>query len=219
MQFLFGDRELVLSPGDLMQASVDVIVNSADCDLSCDAGIGATLLEHGGDQIAHECRLLIKQYEQIDAGMAVYTTAGNLPHKAMIHAVGPRIGEGSEQQKIEQLVARCLHLCEINEWQSIAFPAISTGLSGVSVETCAQGFFRSITHFWDARHECAVEKIEICLTDRNLMAFFNAFREDAIINDVDKEPPKTDEDEAKTGYIELNENDVMGDDEINDWFK
>lgn len=221
MQFLFGDRELLLSAKNIVEAPVDVIVNSANSDLHHNAGMPAFIVDQGGKQIAQESSLLIEQYGQIDSGMVVYTTAGNLLHQAVIHAVGPRMGDGSEQRKIEQLIARCLQLCEINEWRSIAFPPIGTGLSCVPVENCAQAFFRSVTHFWDARYDCVVNKIEICVTERNLTAFFKAFREDAIVDAAVTLPSQTDDSENEVGYIELTEKDVIdsADDEINDWFK
>jgi len=220
MQFLFGDRELVINSRDLLDAPVDVIVNSANNDLSHHAGLAARILELGGEKVRQECSMLLQQYDSIDSGMAVYTTAGDLPFKSVIHVVGPRMGEGQEQQKLEQSIARCLQLCEINEWHSIAFPAISAGLSNVPIDICAQGFFRSITHFWDARLECALDRIELCLSSANLMAFISAFREDALQDNSVDISPETTEKEVVIGYVELTEDDIANsnDDEINDWF-
>lgn len=218
MQFQFGDRELVMSARNILETSVDAIVNSANGDLLHIAGLAAQIQQQAGKELKHESELLIQQYGKIDPGMVVYTTAGNLPHKAVIHAVGPRVGEGAEQQKIEQVVARCLQLCEINDWNSVAFPAIGLGQAGIPVEMCAQGIFRSITHFWDARHECNIDKIELCLTERNFREFFDAFREDAIITDVleDEVPPE--KGEELVGHIELSDSDVADSDEFSDWF-
>jgi O-acetyl-ADP-ribose deacetylase (regulator of RNase III) len=218
MQFLYGDRELWIGVNDLLTAEVEVIVNSASSDLSHSHGLAAQILTAAGKELADQSTQLIREYGCIDSGMAVYTSAGRLPYKAIIHAVGPSMGNGDEQHKIEQAVSRSLLLCEANDWHSIAFPPISTGFCSVPIEICAQAFFRSITHFWDARQESAVEKILICLTDQHFRTFFDAFREDALSEKSEQTTSNTTEEAI--GHIILNEeelNDV--DDEIADWFK
>lgn len=218
MQFLYGDRELWVGVNDLLSAEVEIIVNSATNDLSHSQGLAAQIHAAAGRELADQSTQLIREYECIDSGMAVYTSAGHLPYKAIIHAVGPSMGEGDEQHKIEQAVWRSLLLCEANDWHSIAFPAISTGSFNVPIEICARAFFRSITHFWDARQESAVEKILICLTDQHFRAFFDAFREDAFTEK--SEQVTADTVEEPVGHIILNEEELIeADDEIADWFK
>ena len=218
MQFLYGDRELWVGINDLLTAEVEVIVNPTNSGLSHSGGLAAQILAAAGEELADQSAQLIQEYGSIESGMAVYTTAGHLSYKAIIHAVGPTMGEGDEQHKIEQAVSRSLLLCEANDWNSIAFPAISTGFSNVPIKTCAQAFFRSITHFWDARQESAVEKILICLTSENFRPFFDAFREDAIAKPAEQTTSSTPKEAV--GHIVLNEEDLTDiDDEIADWFK
>jgi len=182
-------------------------------------GLALKIQNAAGTKFEEQSRMLIKEHGEFESGMAVYTDAGNLSYDAVIHAVGPIMGEGYEQEKLEKVFSRSLLLCETNDWKSIAFPAISTGVFRVPVNICAQACFKSITHFWDARSSCAVEKIIICLTDNNFQAFFDAFREESI----DNKPAAVEADlsaEDKIGYIEINEDDLLGsDDEVNDWFK
>ena len=221
MRFLYGDRELLLVTGDLLAAQVDVIVNSSNRDLLHRGGVAQQVLQQAGSQLQQDSEQLIREYGQIDTGMAVYTTAGDLPYKAVIHAVGPSMGEGDEQRKLEQAISRSLQLCEMNEWRSIAFPAISTGNFEVPVEICAQAFFRAITRFWDARHECTVEKVIVCLRPRQFRPFFDAFREQGLTADVDDAAAgRITRDEA-VGQIELSEEDIaeLDDLDINKWFK
>ena len=220
MQFLYGDRELWMGISDLLTTEVDVIVNPVNSSLSHNGGLAAQILAAAGQELADQSAQLIQEYGNIDSGMAVYTSAGHLPYKAIIHAVGPTMGEGDEQHKIEQAVSRSLLLCEANDWRSIAFPAISTGLFNVPIEICAQAFFRSITHFWDARQESAVEKILICLTSEHFRSFFDAFREDAINERAEPSVSDIPKKEA-VGHIVLDEEDLadIDDEEIADWFK
>jgi O-acetyl-ADP-ribose deacetylase (regulator of RNase III) len=222
MQFLYGDRELRIEVCDLLSAPVDVIVNPANGGLSHGGGLAAIILQAAGEQLQKDSDRLIEEYGILESGMAVYTDAGQLPYKAVIHAVGPRFGEGDEQHKLEQAVLRSLLLCEANDWKSIAFPAISAGVFRVPIEICGRAFHRAITHFWDARQECVLEKIIICLTPRHFDGFFHAFRDDAR---MPEEPApavasKTIAKETPVGYVELDENAVNRDnDDIEDWFK
>ena len=220
MQFLYGDRELIITVADILSTTTDVIVNSANAELIHNAGLAQKILAAAGDALTHESQLFIDEHGRLESGMAVYTGAGKLPYKAIIHAVGPKMGEGEEQYQIEQAVLRSLQLCEMNDWHSIAFPAISTGINAVPVPICAQACFRAITHFWDARNDGVVQKIVICLTAPHFDAFFQAFRE---AGQAESSAPIASQNttEQPVGVIELNEDEVYGasDEDINDWFK
>ncbi len=228
MQFLFGDRELILMVGDLLSAPVDVIVNPANGGLSHGGGVAGQIAHQGGDIIQEESDQFIKEHGMLESGMVAFTSAGHLPYAAVIHAVGPKMGEGDELRKIQQAISRSLLLCDMHDWKSVAFPAISAGIFGVPIETTAHAFFRAITSFWDARVDIPPEKIIICLTEKNFQPFFNAFQQ------VSKQPKQEthqsikrtsikqlSEDELPTGIIELSEQDIseLEDDDVNEWFK
>jgi O-acetyl-ADP-ribose deacetylase (regulator of RNase III) len=231
MQFLFADRELVLQVADLLSAPVEVIVNPANGSLAHGGGVAGQIVQQAGDIIQQESALFIKEHGILDSGMVAFTSAGHLPYKAVIHAVGPRMGEGDEQRKIEQAVARSLQLCNMHDWNSIAFPAISTGIFGVPIEVAARAFFRSITSFWDARMDGAPEKIIICLTQKNFQPFLSAFRTASSqqIGQQNFEPEANQKIKEKYSYaettacgvVELSEQDIsaLENDEVNDWFK
>ena len=92
----------------------------------------------------------------------------------------------------------------------------------VPIDVCATACYKAITHFWDARSDCVVDNIIICLTANNFDAFFNAFREESFYNENSPKPvlSESGSTEEKIGYIELDEDDLNeSDDEISDWFK
>lgn len=221
MRFLFGDRELVLAVGDLLTAQVDVIVNPTNSELLHHGELAELISQQAGHQLQRDSEQLIREYGQIDTGMAVYTSAGDLPYKAVIHAVGPVMGEGDEQRKLEQAVSRSLQLCDMNEWRSVAFPAGHTENFDLPVELCAQAFFRAITHFWDARHECAVEKVAVILTEAHFRVFFDAFREQGLAGEDSIALASQSNSNDVAGEIELSEQDIaaLADVDINKWFK
>jgi len=223
MQFLYGDRELFMSVGDVLSSPVDVIVNSTDPDLSLEDSHGRRLISTAGADMKAELTQLIRQYGRIEPGMVVYTTAGLLPFHAVIHSIDPHHQDGDEQLILEQSISRSLMLCETNDWRSIAFPAIGVAAGSISIECCAQSFFRAITSFWDARHECVVEKINLCLDREQLSLFFTAFRNDAL-DPVDENDSPVENtavaEEENIGVIDLQEEDLeSADEEVNSWFK
>jgi len=222
MQFLYGDRELLLTVCDILAADASVVVNSTDRDLRHDNKLSASIVSAAGNEIQAESQQLIQQYGRIDAGMVVYTTAGELDYEAVLHIAPPQYGEGEEQAILERSISRSLLICETNAWSSIAFPALGVSFNGIPVELCAQAFFRSITSFWDARLQSDVEKIMLCLTAKQFDAFFHAFRNDAIEGEevVEQNQPQEDE-ESQVGYIDLKdiEAESQDDDEMNEWFK
>lgn len=220
MNFQFGDRELWLGARDLLIAPVDTIVCPVNKNLRLEGGLAEQVLEKAGEQLQRDCLQLIDEHGVLESGMAVYTDAGQLPCKAVILAVGPKTGEGDEQKIIELAVSRSLQLCEINEWRSIAFPAIGSGRFRVPVEISARAMFKSIISFWDARHECPLEKVMICLTEQNLQPFFTAFRNESAVPDDQNEPSSVNDDQEHIGFIELDEEETekLVDDETRNWF-
>ena len=232
MQFLFGDRELIIKVADLLAAPVDVIVNPANGGLSHGGGVAGQISQQGGATIQAESDLFIKEHGELESGMVAFTSAGHLPYKVVLHAVGPKMGEGDEQRKIQLAVSRSLQLCDMHDWKSIAFPAISSGIFGVPIEISARAFFRAITSYWDARIDASPEKIYICLTEKNFHAFLHAFREESFTQDGtndDAENRKTDETvknnnvdvEPEAGIVNLNEEDIsaLENSDMDDWFK
>jgi len=224
MRFLFGDRELILAVTELLSAPVEVIVSPADCSLQHQADIASQILRGAGDRLQQESEQLIREYGAIDPGMAVYTSAGDLPFKAIIHAVAPQMGEGEEQRKLEQAVSRSLQLCEMNEWRSVCFPMLNPEQAALPIALCAQAFFRAITRFWDARHECVVEKVLVSLPQTQFRPFFDAFREQGI-NETDATSGEQllagGEQEENVGEVDLTDMELSAqdNDDINDWFK
>ena len=225
MQFLYGDRELLLEVADLFLAPVDVIVNPANGGLSHGGGVAGQFIERGGEIIQQESDVFIQEHGELETGMVALTSAGTLPYQAVLHAVGPRMGEGDEQNKVMLAVSRSLKLCGMHGWDSIAFPAISSGVFQVPIDVVASGFFHAISSYWDARLDDPPRKIIICLTENNFQAFKDAFcRISTLPNEVTQQPESTNKEgiAIKTGNVSLDEKEIEAlesDDEVNEWFK
>jgi O-acetyl-ADP-ribose deacetylase (regulator of RNase III) len=135
--------KIQLVDGDITDLNVDAIVNAANAQLILGGGVAGAIRKKGGPLIQDECNRAGGTY----VGGAVITGAGNLKSKYVIHAVGPRMGEGKEDLKLENATQNTLQLAVDYGLKSIAFPAISTGIFGFPIERCADIMIRTTLNF------------------------------------------------------------------------
>ena len=95
-----GGGEFAVVVGDLLKEPVDCIVNAANGMLAHGGGVAAAIARAGGPRLVEEGDRIVREQGAIPTGGAVVTTAGNLPFKGVIHAVGPRMGQGEEERKL-----------------------------------------------------------------------------------------------------------------------
>jgi O-acetyl-ADP-ribose deacetylase (regulator of RNase III) len=117
------------------QPDIEVVVNAANAELRTGAGVAGALHRAAGPGLEEECRPLAP----IRCGEAVITGAHRLPNRYVIHCLGPVYGV---DEPSAELLASCyrsaLHLAEEHHAESIAFPAISTGVFGYPLESAAR---------------------------------------------------------------------------------
>uniref|UniRef100_A0AAX7UCQ3 Macro domain-containing protein n=1 Tax=Astatotilapia calliptera TaxID=8154 RepID=A0AAX7UCQ3_ASTCA len=132
--------QVFVCQGDITKQHADALVNAANQDLDHSAGVAAALSRAGGPEIQRESDELVKCLGKIPIGETVVTTGGNLKCKKLLHAVGPVGGKASNRDKmlLEKTVHCALNLSEIMDFQSIAIPCISSGVSGVPLTVCTE---------------------------------------------------------------------------------
>jgi len=134
----FGVCEIELVQGDITKQEVDAIVNAANTRLAGGGGVDGAIHRAGGPSLMQETR---QRYpDGCPTGSAVVTGAGSLQARYVFHAVGPvwRGGQRGESDLLAAAYHRCLELAVENECESIAFPAISTGVYGYPVDQAAE---------------------------------------------------------------------------------
>ena len=134
MNFTVNKSIIRLVEGDITELATDAIVNAANAALQLGGGVAGAIRRKGGPAIQEECDRIGGTF----VGGAVITTGGRLKAKYVIHAVGPRMGEGDEDRKLENATLNSLKVADENKLVSIAFPAISTGIFGYPIDRCAR---------------------------------------------------------------------------------
>jgi O-acetyl-ADP-ribose deacetylase len=119
---------------ETLPREIDVIVNPANSYLIHGVGVAAAIVRKGGQVIQEES----DKIGYVPVGTAVITTSGKLPCKAVIHTIGPRMGEGNEDEKLRKAIKSVLALAQETGFKSISIPAISTGIFGFPKDRCAK---------------------------------------------------------------------------------
>ena len=160
-----------LVQGDITRQQVDVIVNAANSELAHGGGVAAAIALAAGPDLRRES----EAHRFVPVGEAGVTTAGALPAKWVVHAVGP-IWSGGDEGEPELLgsayrsaLAKAIEL----RARSIAFPSISTGIYGYPVADAAAIAVAALRAA--AKEPTAPELIRICLfSDADLEVYESA---------------------------------------------
>jgi O-acetyl-ADP-ribose deacetylase (regulator of RNase III) len=131
--------QIFFEAGDITKQSTDAIVNAANSSLMGGGGVDGAIHRAGGSAILEECRKIVASQGHLPPGEAVQTSGGKLPAAFVIHTVGPiwRDGMQGESGILANAYRNSLRLAERMGLQSIAFPAISTGVYGYPAEAAA----------------------------------------------------------------------------------
>lgn len=160
-------RKIILIQGDITELATDAIVNAANEDLILGGGVAGAIRNKGGPSIQEECNKI----GRIKVGEAVLTGAGNLKAKYVIHAVGPRYGEGNEDEKLRNATWNSLLRAGEKNCRSIAFPAISTGIFGFPKDRCASIMLKTAMQFLETQ-KTSIEEVVFCLYSREDLEVF-----------------------------------------------
>lgn len=165
-------KKLVLVQGDITEEKVDAIVNAANSRLQHGGGVAAAIARKGGRTIQEESN----EIGFVKVGEAAVTSGGNLSARYVIHAVGPRWGEGDEDEKLKSAVLNSLQLGDKKKCASMSLPAISSGIFGFPKDKCAEILISNIIKYLKSNPNSTLEEIRICLYDQpTLDAFKQAY--------------------------------------------
>jgi O-acetyl-ADP-ribose deacetylase (regulator of RNase III) len=145
--------------GDLLKEPVEAIVNAANGHLAHGGGVAGIISRAAGPSLQAESDALVAGRGPFATGSAVVTGAGALPFKGVIHAVGPRYGEGDEEKKLFDALSNAFRLASEKGWNSVSFPAVSSGIFAVPLDICARAYLR-------AARAAPLRNVRLCLRDQ-----------------------------------------------------
>ena len=168
-ELVVNSSRIKLFQGDITELDTDVIVNAANAQLIMGGGVAGAIRRKGGPKIQEECNRIGGTF----VGGAVITTGGNLKAKYVIHAVGPRMGEGNEDEKLRNATLNSLKLMDEKKLKTIAFPAISTGIFGYPIEKCAEIMIATSKEYLSG--DTQIKEVIFCLYSNN---DYNVFKKE-----------------------------------------
>jgi len=165
-EVLFKATKVRIIKGDITEAPVDAVVNAANSHLQHGGGVAGAIVRKGGRIIQEES----DRIGFVPVGESAATSAGTLPAKYVIHAVGPRWGEGDEEAKLRSAVRSTLTLADKMKLTTLAMPAISAGIFGFPKDRCARIMIEEIDG--QARGSTGLASIDIYLMDAEIIGHF-----------------------------------------------
>jgi O-acetyl-ADP-ribose deacetylase (regulator of RNase III) len=167
MEWTIEGKKLVLLQGDITEMDTDAIVNAANKDLILGAGVAGAIRTKGGPTIQEECNHI----GGAPVGGAAITTGGDLKTRYVIHAVGPRMGEGDEDRKLADATRHSLKLANEKGLASIIFPAISTGIFGFPKDRCARIMLTTVAETLK-KEDTSLKEVVFCLWGEETLQVF-----------------------------------------------
>lgn len=161
---------------DITTLTVDAIVNAANEDLLPGGGVSAAIHAAAGPELEEACRRI----GYCPTGEAKITSAFNLPCRFVVHAVGPvwEGGEAGEAELLASAVTNALALAHYHRSESVAVPAISTGVYHYPLREAADVIVRATRAALD-RGVCPPDVVFAVISEDALAAFDEALAADA----------------------------------------
>jgi len=114
----------------------------------------------------------VRKHGLVHHSAPAWTSAGSLPSKYVIHAVGPIWGDGNEDANLAAAVTGSLRVADELKCESIAMPAISTGIFGFPKERAAGVIRKAIEDYFSAAGESGIKVIRVVLFDQATVDVF-----------------------------------------------
>src|SRR3954471_12664766 len=127
--------EIVAQQGDITKIKADAVVNAANSRGEMGGGVSGALSQAGGPEIEAEA----VSRAPIPVGEAIFTTAGKLPYKGIVHA--PTMEQPAQKTTVDNVrkaTLAALICADSYGVKTLAVPGMGTGVGGVSAGSAAE---------------------------------------------------------------------------------
>ena len=151
---------------DITTLVVDAIVNAANKSLLGGGGVDGSIHRAAGPELLTAC----KDLNGCNTGQAKITRAFKLPSRFVIHTVGPvwTGGKKNEASLLNSCYTSSLSLACKHQFNTLAFPAISTGAYGYPLTKAAKIAVESIS-VWQSTYP---KKVIFCCFDNETLNIY-----------------------------------------------
>jgi O-acetyl-ADP-ribose deacetylase (regulator of RNase III) len=165
-----------IAQGDITLENADAIVNAANEHLQHAGGVAWAIVRRGGDVIQDESDAWIQKHGLVPHSRPAWTSGGSLSARYVIRAVGPVWGDGDEDAKLSDAITGSLRVADELKCESIAFPAISTGIFGFPKERAAEIMLKFIKEYFK-KTTSKLKTVRLVLLDNaTVKAFLGVWR-------------------------------------------
>ncbi len=162
------NTEIKVVLADITELKADAIVNAANNKFLMGGGVAGAIKKKGGKVIEEEA---VKK-GPVEIGEAIFTSAGSLAAKYVIHASTMGMNFQTDEIKIRNACKNSLALAEKLKINSIVFPALGCGTGGFSLLASAKIMAQEVLRHLREKNT-SLKEISFCLNNEKAFAIFN----------------------------------------------
>ena len=162
---------MTLKYSDITKENVDAIVNAANSDLAHGEGVAGDLNRASHGELQRHSNQYVRHHGRLPVGAACVTQGGgSLKCRYVVHTVGPQASSSLSDDEVTRLIKSAVtnSLREAQKLKaiSVAFPAITTGSSGIRCTLAAEAIFNAILKYKHSMYSRVISDVRIIIPDK-----------------------------------------------------
>jgi O-acetyl-ADP-ribose deacetylase (regulator of RNase III) len=156
--------EIVARQGDITQVKADAVVNAANSAGDMGGGVSGALSRAGGPEVEKEAR----SKAPVPIGEAIFTTAGQLPFKGIVHAPTMETPGPTTIDNVRHATLAALMCADSYGIKTLAIPGLGTGVGGIAPSAAADAMVETLRNYETA----SVRKVILIDQDAAMVTAF-----------------------------------------------